>query len=210
MSMGQLIVQHFRGPKELYNIVSHGQGIYFATDTKEIILNGDSYSGEGSESFVQLQQQIEEHAEALSVLNGTGEGSVLKTVNDAINDFATKISDDGTVNTFKELVDYAATHSVEIVELVGEIEKVKEHDSGQDARIEAIELVIGKTEEGGATLVEKVQENAEAIQTLQADVEAVQKLSSENSESIILLQALVGETSVESQINEALSWEDVV
>lgn len=208
--MGQLIVQHFRGPKELYNIVSHGQGIYFATDTKEIILNGDSYSGEGSESFVQLQQQIEEHAEALSVLNGTGEGSVLKTVNDAINDFATKISDDGTVNTFKELVDYAATHSVEIVELVGEIEKVKEHDSGQDARIEAIELVIGKTEEGGATLVEKVQENAEAIQTLQADVEAVQKLSSENSESIILLQALVGETSVESQINEALSWEDVV
>ena len=208
--MGQLIVQHFRGPKELYNIVSHGQGIYFATDTKEIILNGDSYSGEGSESFVELQQQIEEHAEALSVLNGTGEGSVLKTVNDAINDFATKISDDGTVNTFKELVDYAATHSVEIVELVGEIEKVKEHDSGQDARIEAIELVIGKTEEGGATLVEKVQENAEAIQTLQADVEAVQKLSSENSESIILLQALVGETSVESQINEALSWEDVV
>lgn len=208
--MGQLIVQHFRGPKELYNIVSHGQGIYFATDTKEIILNGDSYSGEGSESFVQLQQQIEEHAEALNVLNGTGEGSVLKTVNDAINDFATKISDDGTVNTFKELVDYAATHSVEIVELVGEIEKVKEHDSGQDARIEAIELVIGKTEEGGATLVEKVQENAEAIQTLQADVEAVQKLSSENSESIILLQALVGETSVESQINEALSWEDVV
>ena len=205
--MGQLIVQHFRGPKELYNIVSHGQGIYFATDTKEIILNGDSYSGEGSESFVELQQQIEEHAEALSVLNGTGEGSVLKTVNDAINDFATKISDDGTVNTFKELVDYAATHSVEIVELVGEIEKVKEHDSGQDARIEAIELVIGKTEEGGATLVEKVQENAEAIQTLQADVEAVQKLS---SESIILLQALVGETSVESQINEALSWEDVV
>lgn len=208
--MGQLIVQHFRGPKELYNIVSHGQGIYFATDTKEIILNGDSYSGEGSESFVQLQQQIEEHAEALNVLNGTGEGSVLKTVNDAINDFATKISDDGTVNTFKELVDYAATHSVEIVELVGEIEKVKEHDSGQDARIDAIELVIGKTEEGGATLVEKVEENAEAIQTLQADVEAVQKLSTENSESIILLQALVGETSVESQINEALSWEDVV
>ena len=89
--MGQLIVQHYRGLKEYYNIVSHGQGIYFATDTKEIILNGNSYSGEGSEAFKNLKLEVDANTASLLVLNGTGEGSVVKIVNDAINDFATKI-----------------------------------------------------------------------------------------------------------------------
>ena len=31
----------FRGLKEKYNLSSHGGGIYFATDTKEIIQNGE-------------------------------------------------------------------------------------------------------------------------------------------------------------------------
>lgn len=36
----------FRGLKEKYNLSSHGGGIYFATDTKEIIQNGIVYTGE--------------------------------------------------------------------------------------------------------------------------------------------------------------------
>lgn len=59
----------------------------------------------------------------IDTLNGTGAGSVKKTVDDAINDFATKVSEDGTVNTFKELIDYAASHSSEFTELVGEVAK---------------------------------------------------------------------------------------
>lgn len=207
--MGQLIVQHYRGLKEHYNIASHGQGIYFATDTKEIILNGQSYSGEGSDSFVKLQEQIQENTEALVVLNGTGEGSVIKTVNDAINGFATKISDDGTVNTFKELVDYAASHSAEIVELVGEVKAVKEKNVEQDNRIEALEVLVGGSEEGGPTLVEQVEQHAEAIQTLRTDVDAVGESSATNASDISDLQSLVGSTSVASQIDAALAWEDV-
>lgn len=36
----------FRGLKEKYNLSSHGGGIYFATDTKEIIQNGIVFTGE--------------------------------------------------------------------------------------------------------------------------------------------------------------------
>ena len=208
--MGLLIVQHYRGLKEHYNKVSHGQGIYFATDTKEIILNGESYSGEGSESFAALQTQVQENTEALVVLNGTGEGSVFKLVNDAINEFATKISDDGTVNTFKELVEYASTHGSEFGELLVEVNAIKEKDAQQDERIEAIELVLGSSEEGGPTLAEQVAEHKEAIQALQTDVDAVEDSTAANSTSISQLQNLVGSTPVATQIDEALAWEDVV
>lgn len=207
--MGLLIVQHYRGLKEHYNKASHGQGIYFATDTKEIILNGESYSGEGSESFSALQTQVQENTDALVVLNGTGEGSVIKLVNDAINEFATKISDDGTVNTFKELVDYASTHGSEFGELLVEVNAVKEKNVQQDERIGAIELILGSSEEGAPTLVETVEQHAEAIQTLQTDVDAVEETSASNASSISDLQNLVGSTSVASQIDEALAWEDV-
>ena len=207
--MGLLIVQHYRGLKEHYNKASHGQGIYFATDTKEIILNGESYSGEGSESFSALQTQVQENTDALVVLNGTGEGSVIKLVSDAINEFATKISDDGTVNTFKELVDYASTHGSEFGELLVEVNAVKEKNAEQDERIGAIELILGSSEEGAPTLVETVEQHAEAIQTLQTDVDAVEETSASNASSISDLQNLVGSTSVASQIDEALAWEDV-
>lgn len=207
--MGQLIVQHYRGLKEYYNIVSHGQGIYFATDTKEIILNGNSYSGEGSEAFKNLKLEVDANAAALLVLNGTGEGSVVKIVNDAINDFATKISDDGTVNTFKELVDYAATHSAEIIELVGEINAVKEKDNEQDARIEALELIIGGSEEGAPSIIETLNTHNDAIVLLQAEVNDAKKNINTNTIGVEELKLLVGDKSVTQQINEALEWEDV-
>lgn len=207
--MGLLIVQHYRGLKEHYNKASHGQGIYFATDTKEIILNGESYSGEGSESYAKLQAQVQENTDALVVLNGSGEGSVIKLVNDAINEFATKMSDDGTVNTFKELVDYASTHGSEFGELLVEVNAVKEKNAEQDERIEAIELILGSSEEGAPTLVKTVEQHAEAIQILQTDVDAVEETSATHATSISELQSLVGETSVSQQIEDALAWEDV-
>lgn len=203
------MVEHFRGPKALYNIASHGQGIYFTTDTNEIILNGVSYSGEGSEAFKALKTQVETNTGSLEVLTGNGEGSVLKMVDNAINEFATKISDDNTVNTFKELVDYAASHTSEALQIVGEINAVKEKNEQQDARIEALEVLVGGSEEGGQTLVETVLQHTQAITVLQEDVDAVEESASANASNISDLQNLVGGTSVASQIDEALAWEDV-
>lgn len=66
---------------------------------------------------------IKNNKDAIDVLNGgdTVNGSVAKSVKDAINNFATEISADGTVNTFKELVDYVAAHGSEYTDAIADI-----------------------------------------------------------------------------------------
>lgn len=70
----------------------------------------------------QLQERVTANKNAIDTLNGTGAGSVKKSVDDAINDFVTKVSDDKVVNTFKELVDYVAEHGAEAATMAGKIE----------------------------------------------------------------------------------------
>lgn len=72
-----------------------------------------------------VKASIKANADAITTLNGasTVTGSVDQKVASAINDFATKVSEDGTVNTFKELIDYAATHQGEYSTLSGEVQK---------------------------------------------------------------------------------------
>lgn len=66
---------------------------------------------------------IKDNKDAIDVLNGgdTIEGSVAKNIKDAINTFATQISEDGKVNTFKELVDYVAAHGNEYTAAIADI-----------------------------------------------------------------------------------------
>ena len=92
---------------------------------------------------------------AVNTLNGTGEGSVKKTVDDAIDDFATKVSDDGTVNTIKELVDWVAAHGPEAAQMAADI-KANADD------IDALEALVGTLPEG-ATSTTVVAYIAEAI-----------------------------------------------
>lgn len=53
---------------------------------------------------------VKANTDAIAVLNGNDaqDGSVAKTVKDAINDFAAKVTDNNTIDTLKELVDYVA------------------------------------------------------------------------------------------------------
>jgi len=77
-------------------------------------------SGEGA---VTLLSRVESLEGGMEVLNGneTVEGSVLKIVKDEINAFANEISNDDTINTIKELVDYVATHGKEASDMVSDI-----------------------------------------------------------------------------------------
>lgn len=95
-----------------------------------------------AEDKAALAADIKKNTDAIAVLNGNSEteGSVDKKVADAINDFATKISDDQTVNTYKELIDYAAEHGAEFTELVGEV----------DANAKAIETLNGDATVAGS------------------------------------------------------------
>nr|DAJ59164.1 MAG TPA: hypothetical protein [Caudoviricetes sp.] len=72
-----------------------------------------------------VKAAIKQNADAIGVLNGSGVGSVDKKITDAFNDFATKVSDDGVVNSYKELIDWAATHGAEAATMAGEITALK-------------------------------------------------------------------------------------
>lgn len=120
-----MLVQYFRGPRNLYSLEAHGQGIYFATDTHEIIHNDVAYSGVLPSEIEELVKSVDEINKELDILTG-GEGSSIQaSIDSAINDFAEKISDDGTINTFKELVDYASEHKEESAQLILDIDNIK-------------------------------------------------------------------------------------
>lgn len=112
-----------------------------------------------------LSDRVTANEEAISTLNGTGEGSVSKTVDDALNKFATDISDDGVVNTYKELVDYAASHSSDVAEIVADIADNATAISKLDTKItdleSSVENVYTKDETYSRTEVDDAIANAQ-------------------------------------------------
>ena len=86
-------------------------------DALETVVGADDTTG--------LRKRIKTNEDAIDVLKGTGEGSVAKAVNDAIDAFATKATDNGTIDTFKELVDWVAAHPDIVNGLTGDINKLK-------------------------------------------------------------------------------------
>ena len=71
--------------------------------------------------------KVQANTDAISVLNGdtTIVGSVDRKVADAINEFATQISDDGTINTYKEILNYISTHGGEANDMMTAIETLE-------------------------------------------------------------------------------------
>lgn len=111
----------------------------------------------------EVKAGIKANADAITKLNGTSaiEGSVDKKVADAINEFATKVSDDQTVNTFKELIDYAADHKDEYSTLSGEVQANKT----------AIATLNGKDTDAGS-VAKTVKDAVDAAQaTLQDNID---------------------------------------
>ena len=85
---------------------------------------------------------------------------------DAINEWANQVSPDNTtVDTFKELIDYAATHSSEYSELAGVVQGLTTNKADKTA-LEALNAIVGKASveggEDGSGLVKRV-EDLEAI-----------------------------------------------
>ena len=107
-----------------------------------------------------VQGEAAANKAAIATLNGTGAGSVKKQVDNAINAFATNVSNDGVVNTFKELVDYCATHGSEAAEMAGNIEKNK-------SAIAKLETFVGKLPEGtsAANVIAYINEKVAAEQS---------------------------------------------
>lgn len=94
----------------------------------------------------------------LDVLTGDGEGSITKMIDAALNDFATKVTDDGVVNSYKELIDWAATHGAEAAELAGGI-------AANETAINDLKALVGTLPEGAVstTVVGYIAEAIAAI-----------------------------------------------
>lgn len=91
----------------------------------------------------------------LDTLTGEGEGSIAKMIDDAFNDFSTKVSDDNVVNSYKELIDWVAEHGSEAAEMASGIAENK-------TAITNLKNLVGELPEG-ATATTVVGYIAEAI-----------------------------------------------
>ena len=93
---------------------------YAAADAK-VLADAKEYADSKVYDDSALKARVKANEDAISVLNGsdTVDGSVAKAVKDEINAFAANVSNDDTINTFKELIDYAASHTSEYSELIG-------------------------------------------------------------------------------------------
>ena len=135
--------------------------------------------------------EIDDLQGEIETLKGTGEGSVKKAVDDAINKFATEVTDNGAVDKFAELVNWVAEHGPEAGEMTAAIQKNAEdiaknaedisknaEDIGKNA--EAIAKLNGAdTEEGSVAKAVK-----DAKDALEEQIGAVDEKADKNAEDI--------------------------
>ena len=94
----------------------------------------------------------------LDTLTGTGEGSISKMIDAAINKFATDVTDDNVDNSYKELIDWVATHGPEATQMANGISENK-------TAIANLKTLVGTLPEG-ATSTTVVAYITEAINAL--------------------------------------------
>lgn len=94
----------------------------------------------------------------LDTLTGTGDGSIQKMIDAAINKFATDVTDDDVVNSYKELIDWVAKHGPEATKMAQGI-------SDNKTAIADLKKFVGELPKG-ATSTTVVAYIAEAINAL--------------------------------------------
>ena len=94
------------------------------------------------DSITQVSNKATANASAIEVLNGDGIGSVKQSIGNAFNEFAANVTNDGVVNTYKELIDYAATHNSEFVTLVGEVNTIKTDVSEIETDLSSYKTIV--------------------------------------------------------------------
>lgn len=154
---------------------------------------------------VRLAELIAAAEEKITVLNGTGAGSVDKKIADAIDAFATQVTDDQTINTVKELFDYVAEHGSEFSALLERVVAAEDDIDTLEGKVEALEgdnttnkQNIAKNTEDISSLNTKVGSSAD-----EADAEG--SLYARLKQVIADLGALSGDGgTVSEQINSAI------
>ena len=90
-------------------------------------------------------------------MDGVGEGTVDAKIDAKINEFAARVTDDGTVNTIQELVTYVAEHGTEVADMAADILSLQGlvgntsvtdqiAAAGHMTKVEAEEMLLSKAE----------------------------------------------------------------
>ena len=166
-------------------------------DKTELQGNIDTLAGKVGEvaEGKTLAGLVTENAQAITTLKGEGEGSVKKAIDDAINKFATDVTDDAVVNSYKELIDWVAEHGSEAAEMAEAIQTNK-------TDIAELEALVGTLPEGATvtTVVELIQSLVNAEKTRAEGIEGGL------DERLQAVEEAVGEGgSVETQITNAIT-----
>lgn len=143
------------------------------------------------------------NADAIAVLNGAGEGSVDKKITDAFNKFATDVTDDDVVNSYKELIDYASSHGAEFTELVGTVTKNTNDIAAEVTRATEAETALGAR----VTALEGIDHNAYKAYADQAEADAIAAASTALNEVKTTLQTDINNR-VEKVNGKGLSTND--
>lgn len=103
------------------------------TDAAQKLVDAKAYTDELANG------QVKANKDAIEKLNGSGEGSVDKKISDAINTFATEVTENGTIDKFAELVDYVGKHGGEAAEMASAIDALEDKvgTTSVDAQIKA-------------------------------------------------------------------------
>lgn len=117
-----------------------------------------------------LVARVAANEDAIAILNGDVNvvGSVDKKVADKvaaeINAFAEEISEDGFVNTFKELVDYVAEHGSDTAAMAAEIAKKVDKEDGKSLVADGLIAKLGGIAAGAqVNVINSVDEEQFAI-----------------------------------------------
>lgn len=94
-------------------------------------------SGEGSSTLLERVEGLE---------GKVGDGSVDDKITAAINKFATDVSDDGVVNSYKELIDYVAKHGDKAANMAADITALQGLVGNKSVSDQINEAVSGKVD----------------------------------------------------------------
>lgn len=130
--------------------------------------------------------QIATNASDISVLKADGgEGSIKASIDAAINTFATQITEDGTINTYKEVIDWIATHGSEFAELVGEVDKKVDKIAGMGLSTNDLTAELKANYDAAYTHSQVVEGNPHNVTKAEVGLGNVENKSSETIRSEI-------------------------
>lgn len=128
----------------------------------------------------EAKAMAEENAAAIEVLNGDGEGSVNKTVSDAINEVVSGAPE--AFDTLKEIGEYLEEHGSEVADMMSAITKntddiqtnadaIAENASAISANADAIAENVQAIEDVSAAVAEEATAREEADNAIKAEVD---------------------------------------